>query len=44
MGKVIERKLPEDHPIFKAGWTLGTIRKLSKTSKKSKNDLKYSNN
>ena len=27
MGKVTEKKLPEDHPIFKAGWIISTIKK-----------------
>jgi len=35
MGKVIEKKLPKDHPIFK-GWSLGTIKKPVKKDKKTK--------
>ena len=27
MGKVTEKELPEDHPIFKAGWIISTIKK-----------------
>ena len=35
MGKVIEKELPKDHPIFK-GWSLGTIKKPIKQDKKLK--------
>ena len=35
MGKVIEKKLPEDHPIFKTGWTLSAAKKLVKSNKKN---------
>ena len=35
MGKVIKKKLPEDHPIFKTGWTLRTAKKLVKSNKKN---------
>jgi len=35
MGKVIEKKLPEGHPIFKAGWSLSTAKKLVKSNKKN---------
>jgi hypothetical protein len=29
MGKVTYKELPKDHPIFKAGWIISTIRSYS---------------
>ena len=26
MGKVIYKELPKDHPIFKAGWIISTVK------------------
>jgi hypothetical protein len=40
MGKVIEKKLPEDHPIFKAGWSLSSVKKISKKDKGIRNNKK----
>ena len=33
MGKVTVKELPEDHPIFKAGWIISTIRNQSQKIK-----------
>jgi len=30
MGKVTVKELPKDHPIFKAGWIISTIKKQPK--------------
>ena len=35
MGKVIHRDLPADHPIFTGGWSIASVRKLSKKDKDS---------
>ena len=43
MGKVIEKKLPEDHPIFKAGWSLSSVKKISKKEKGIRNNKKPTN-
>ena len=40
MGKVIYRELPEDHPLFKSGWLIATVKrpvKKDKNSSKNKN-------
>ena len=40
MGKVIHRDLPEDHPLFKGGWSIATVKrpiKKDKNSSKNKN-------
>ena len=34
MGKVTVKELPEDHPIFKAGWLIATVKKQSQKIKK----------
>lgn len=34
MGKVINVELPEDHPIFKAGWSLSSLKKITKKRRK----------
>ena len=33
MGKVTIKKLPKDHPIFKAGWLISTVRSQSQKTK-----------
>ena len=33
MGKVTIKKLPKDHPIFKAGWIISTVRNQSQKIK-----------
>ena len=33
MGKVIIKELPKDHPIFKAGWIISTVRNQSQKIK-----------
>ena len=33
MGKVTIKKLPKDHPIFKAGWLISTVRHQSQKIK-----------
>ena len=38
MGKVTHRELPDDHPIFKGGWSIATVRR---PIKKDKNSNKY---
>ena len=40
MGKVTHRDLPEDHPLFKGGWSIATVKrpiKKDKNSSKNKN-------
>ena len=38
MGKVILRDLPEDHPLFKGGWSIATVKRpVNKDKKSSKN-------
>ena len=40
MGKVTHRDLPEDHPKFKGGWLITTVKrpvKKDKNSSKNKN-------
>ena len=40
MGKVTHRDLPEDHPKFKGGWLIATVKrpvKKDKNSSKNKN-------
>ena len=42
MGKVTHRDLPEDHPKFKGGWLIATVKravKKDKNSSKNKNDV-----
>ena len=34
MCKVTVKELPEDHPIFKAGWLIATVKKQSQKIKK----------
>ena len=38
MGKVIRRDLPVDHPIFKRGWSIATVRRPIKKDKNSSKD------
>ena len=33
MGKVTYKELPKDHPIFKAGWLISTVRHQSQKIK-----------
>ena len=33
MGKVTIKKLPKDHPIFKAGWIISTVKSQSQKIK-----------
>ena len=33
MGKVIYKELPKDHPIFKAGWIISTVKPQSQKIK-----------
>ena len=35
MGKVIYRELPDDHPIFKRGWSIFTVKRPIKNNKNS---------
>ena len=35
MGKVTYRELPDDHPIFKRGWSIFTVRRPIKKDKNS---------
>jgi len=35
MGKVIERDLPKDHPIFTTGWSVNTVKRPKKSDKPS---------
>ena len=40
MGKVTHRDLPEDHPLFKGGWSIATVKRpiqKDKNSSKNKN-------
>ena len=40
MGKVIYHELSEDHPLFKSGWLIATVKrpvKKDKNSSKNKN-------
>ena len=40
MGKVTTRVLPADHPLFKGGWVIATVKrpiKKDKNSSKNKN-------
>jgi hypothetical protein len=42
MGRVTHRDLPEDHPKFKGGWLIATVKravKKDKNSSKNKNDV-----
>jgi len=38
MGKVTIRELPEDHPLFKSGWLISTVRRPIKKDKNSNKD------
>ena len=38
MGKVTYKELPKDHPIFKAGWIISTIRNQSQKIKQYEED------
>jgi len=38
MGKVTYRELPDDHPLFKGGWLIATVRKPTKKDKKPNKD------
>jgi len=38
MGKVTHRELPDDHPIFKGGWSIATVRRPIKKDKNSNKD------
>ena len=40
MGKVTHRDLPEDHPLFKGGWSIATVKR---PIKKDKNSSKNNN-
>ena len=35
MGKVTYRELPDDHPLFKCGWSIATVRRPIKKDKNS---------
>ena len=35
MGKVITRVLPADHPIFKRGWSIATVKRPINNNKNS---------
>ena len=35
MGKVTRRNLPADHPIFKHGWSIFTVKRPIKNNKNS---------
>ena len=38
MGKVTYRELPDDHPLFKGGWSIATVRRpIKKDNNSSKN-------
>ncbi len=39
MGKVTHGNLPADHPIFKRGWSIATVRRPIKKDKKSSKDI-----
>ena len=36
MGKVTIKELPKDHPIFKAGWIISTVKNQSQKIKQYK--------
>ena len=36
MGKVTYKELPKDHPIYKAGWLISTVKNQSQTIKQYK--------
>jgi hypothetical protein len=38
MGKVTYKELPKDHPIFKAGWIISTVKSQSKKIKQYKEE------
>tara|TARA_B100000787_G_scaffold121060_1_gene90957 strand:- start:471 stop:623 length:153 start_codon:yes stop_codon:yes gene_type:complete len=38
MGKVTYRELPDDHPLFKRGWVVATVRRPIKNDKKPSKD------
>ncbi len=38
MGKVTHGNLPADHPIFKRGWSIATVKRPIKKDKKSSKD------
>ena len=38
MGKAIYRELPENHPLFKRGWSIATVRRPIKKDKNSSKD------
>ena len=38
MGKVTIREIPEDHPLFKSGWLISTVRRPIKKDKNSSKD------
>ena len=38
MGKVTIKELPKDHPIFKAGWIISTVKKQSQKNKQYKEE------
>ena len=40
MGKVTIKELPKDHPIFKAGWIISTVRNQSQKIKRYDNGKK----
>ena len=35
MGKVTHRELPDDHPLFKGGWLIATVRRPIQKDKNS---------
>ena len=38
MGKVTIKELPKDHPIFKAGWIISTVKNQSQKKKQSEEE------
>ena len=38
MGKVTYKELPKDHPIFKAGWIISTVKNQSQKIKQYKEE------
>ena len=38
MGKVTIKELPKDHPIFKAGWIISTVKNQSQKKKQYKEE------
>ena len=38
MGKVANKELTKDHPIFKAGWIISTVKRQSQKIKQYKED------